>query len=75
MDKRTVREAKRLARQRHTSVSAMFCRFVEELEREDEWIKTLSPNTRKALGLAAAMPDRPYRELMEEALAEKHGMP
>lgn len=35
----------------------------------------LPPVTRSALGMLKGAPDRPYKELLEEAIIEKHGSP
>ena len=36
---------------------------------------SLPPITRSALGLLKGVPDRPYKELVADALLEKYGLP
>jgi len=68
-----VNEAKELARARHTSVSAMFARFVVAARPErDEAALPLGPLTERAVGLVRLPDDRPDHELLTEALAEKY---
>lgn len=74
-EKEVVRKARMLARRRRTSVSAMFSRLVllmasREGRRPEE---RLGPVTRKALGMASLPPGKSDRELLEEALMERHG--
>ncbi|MCX7046380.1 MAG: DUF6364 family protein [Candidatus Sumerlaeota bacterium] len=69
-----VSKAKRLARERRTSVSAMFAQYVKSITEHQNWERELTPRTRQALGLVKKAPNKPYRQLMEEALSEKYGM-
>lgn len=77
-DAAVIRKAKRLAREKKTSVSALFATYIEHLDEAggdpfDE--EQLHPSARRALGLAKLPDDnRPYREIMEEALLEKYGL-
>ena len=78
-DKTVIERAKRLAEERGTSVSAMFSQFVETMsagtdspQADDE--RKLPPITRKALGLVKLPSDKPYRQLIEEAIAERYGL-
>jgi hypothetical protein len=56
----------------NTTVEEMVQRFLkvvaQPFRRED-----LPPITRSALGLFKGLPDRPYKELLEEALLERYG--
>lgn len=70
----TVKKAKLIARERGISVSKMFAQYVAGLESEQEFRKTLTPSTRKALGLVQLPPGKTDRELLEEALMEKYGL-
>lgn len=74
MEAETIEEAKRLAQQRGTSVSAMFSRLVETMARPPDHHKELGPITRRATGLVNLPSDKTDRELLEEALAEKYGL-
>ena len=72
-DPQLVADAKHLAKARHTSVSALFARFVTALKQsqQSEPIK-LGPVTRRATGLVHVPPKAAYRQLVEDALAEKY---
>ena len=72
-----VAKAKKLARKNKTSVSAMFLNYINALARQEQGVDAildeLSPNTRRALGLAAHAPKgKPYRDTLAEALMEKY---
>ncbi len=71
-----IKEAKRLAAENHTSVSAMFARWVRAVSgrRKQGRRERLGPLTRKALGLGKLPSDESDRELLEEALADKYGV-
>lgn len=73
-DKALVAEAKKLASREGTSLSSMFSRFLDSLLAGSR--KTLRPGplTRKATGLVKLPAGKTDRELLEEALAGKHGM-
>jgi hypothetical protein len=36
--------------------------------------ESLPPVTRSALGMLKGLPDRPYKQLIEEAIIERHGV-
>jgi hypothetical protein len=71
-----IRAAERVAARNHTDLPAMFRRYLIALASSDETIdeSLLPPITRSALGLMAVVPDRPYKELLSEILAEKYGL-
>ena len=73
-DEEVIRQAKRLAAENHTSVSAMFSRWVRTMARQKKEgpREKLGPLTRKALGLVKLPEDKSDRELLEEALAEQY---
>lgn len=74
-DKDVIEKAKHLAQQRGTSVSAMFSQFVQSMASTDQGPAPrdrLGPITRKAMGLVKLPPDKPYRELIEEAIVERY---
>lgn len=77
-DREVIDKAKRLAAERGTSVSAMFSDYVtREAERAGKPPRELGPITRQALGLAKLRPEdqhKSYRQLRDEALAEKYGI-
>lgn len=72
-DKDVIKKAKHLAQERGTSVSAMFSQFVKSMASTDQGPRErLGPITRKAMGLVKLPPDKPYRELIEEAIIERY---
>lgn len=71
-DPELVAEAKRLARETGTSLSAMFGRWVRAALQERATPGPAGPLTSRALGLVRVPEDRSDRELVEEALAEKY---
>ncbi len=73
-DKDVIEKAKKIARDRGTSVSAMFSQFVESVSGgTDSGTRKLGPMTRSAIGLARLPADKTDRELIEDALAERYG--
>jgi hypothetical protein len=71
-DSELIREAKRLARERGTSLSAMFDRFVRSVVLHENSTEAPGPLTAQALGLVQLPENRTDGELLEVALAEKH---
>lgn len=70
-----ISEAKRLAVERNTSVSALFARLVATLGRtRPAQSPTLAPLTRQATGLIRLPPGRKAKETLAVALAEKYGL-
>jgi len=66
-------DAKRWASSRRTSVSGMFARFlrsIEQIERDPS--APIAPLTRQATGLLNFPMNRSDRELVEDALSDKH---
>jgi hypothetical protein len=73
-EKQLLEKAKRMAAARNTTVSAMFTRFLRALAEIDAApAKRLGPITRRAAGLVKLPDDRSVKDLVAEALAEKHG--
>lgn len=73
-DDRVIRLAKRLARREGTSVSAMFARLIEQMDRiERSGAGELAPLTREALGLARSRSSKSDRDLITDALLERYG--
>jgi hypothetical protein len=72
MDEEVIEQAKRVAAEQGTSVSAMFSNIVRVMAiRKGEKIE-IGPLTRRATGLAKLPPGKTDRELLVEALIEKH---
>jgi len=73
-DARLIRRAKQFARKRNTSVSAMFARYIENLTRDrSKDLKAIGPLTRRASGMIRLPKGMSDRQMLEEALAAKHG--
>jgi hypothetical protein len=74
VDPALIRVAKRLAAERGTSVSAMFARLLTAMQTaRTADASALAPLTRKVSGLVSLPEGRSDRELLEDALAERHG--
>ena len=74
-DRELVKQAKRWAAARNTSLSAAVSRFLAELVRTDEPQRgRLAPLTRRAATLIKTTNTRPYKELLTEALMDKYGI-
>ncbi|HEV8604249.1 MAG TPA: DUF6364 family protein [Tepidisphaeraceae bacterium] len=69
-DTKVVKRAKQWAAKQHTSLSATVGRFLRALTAQQK-VGELPPITRRLSGIAK-IPDRPLRELMEEALEQKY---
>jgi hypothetical protein len=70
-----LRRAERVAAARNTTVPSMLATALAAIGELDFDPGTLSPLTRQALGIAPGVPDRPYKELLTEALMDKYGQP
>lgn len=75
-DEELVRRAERVAARQQTDLQSLIARYLSVLAATDEPIdeSKLAPITRSALGLLKGLPDKPYKELLTEALVEKYGM-
>jgi hypothetical protein len=73
MDEAVVAKAKRIARANRTSVSAMVTQFVVSLGDGSRRHIRLGPLTRKASGLVRLPAGKDYKELIEEAICDRHG--
>jgi hypothetical protein len=71
-DQRLVRQAKRVAARRKTSVSAMVGRFLTAVARPAEKGPHLPPLTRRASGMIKRPRRGHVADLMAEALAHKY---
>lgn len=75
-DAAVITMAKRLAAERNTSVSALFSRLVVSMQAEQNADSNdLGLLTRRASGLVTLPAGRSDRELLAEALIDKHGLP
>ncbi len=73
MDEDTIEQAKSLAAEQGTSVSAMFSRLVRAMRQKPGQGFEVGPVTRRATGLVSLPSDKTDRELTEEALLDEHG--
>jgi len=72
MDEEVIAQAKRLAAQSGTSVSAMFSRLVRSMAARPLVKMPIGPITRRATGLVKLPPRTTDRRLLEEALEQKY---
>jgi hypothetical protein len=73
-DPQVIRQARRLARKNHTSISAMFSRYVRAMTVwDDPKPLSLGPVGRQLKGIVKLPEGKTYRQLIEEALEEKYG--
>jgi len=73
-DKELIQQAKKLAAENGTSVSAMFCRMLRAMVRARGAQEPASPLTRKATGLVRLPSAAGDERLVEDALAGKYGV-
>jgi len=73
-DPEVISEAHRLAKSQGTSVSAMFSRFVQLLSQRDRERPRIGRLTRRATGIIQLPEGQSERDVLEDALAEKHGL-
>ena len=74
MDEETIEQAKRIAAEQGTSVSAMFSRLVRAMALRKGKKIEIGPITRRATGLAKLPAGKTDKELLEEALIDKYGL-
>jgi len=73
-DKDLIRQAKKLAAENGTSVSAMFAGLLRTMIRAHGAQEPTGPLTRKATGLIHLSSSKDDERLVEDALATKYGM-
>ncbi len=73
-DPDVIEEARELAEQTGTSVSSMFERFIRVLAVQRRSTRPLGPLTRKASGMIALPKGKSDRQILEDALLDKHGI-
>jgi DNA-binding NarL/FixJ family response regulator len=73
-DPDVIAEAHRLAQSRGTSVSAMFSRFVKLLSQRDREHPPIGRLTKRATGIIRLPEGHSERDVLQDALAEKHGL-
>lgn len=75
IEKQTVKDIKRLAKDEGTSVSAMFERFARSVTQKRRKSGELGPATRKASGMLKLPRGKSDRQVLEEALMERFELP
>ena len=73
-DKELIKQAKKLAAENGTSVSAMFSRLIVAMTRARGSQEAMGPLTRKATGLVRLSSASGDERLLEDALAAKYGV-
>lgn len=74
VDPNVIAEARELAEKTGTSVSSMFERLVRLLAAERRTVRPIGPLARKASGLITLPKGKTERQVLEDALLEKHGL-
>jgi hypothetical protein len=73
-EKDVVEKAKLLALEQRTSVSALFSRFVRSTAADKPGLRGVGRLTRKATGIITLPSGKTDRQILEEALLDKHGL-
>jgi Family of unknown function (DUF6364) len=73
-DPEVIAQAKRIADESGTSVSALFERFIRLLSRRRNRQRRLPPIARELSGIVSLPRGKDERDLLAEALMEKYGM-
>lgn len=71
-EKEVVKEARKIAEEKNTSISALFARYIKGLSDSRSPEGNLGPVTNKASGLISLPGDESAQELLEEALRDKY---
>ena len=74
MDEEVIAEAKRLAAESNSSVSAMFTRLVRAMAARRRHGPEISPAVRSISGIVSLPEGKTDKELIADALAEKYGI-
>ncbi len=73
-DRNLIKEAKKLAAEEGTSVSALFSRLLRAMTHARASQDVVAPLTLKATGIIHLPGSDSYERLLEDALLHKHGM-
>ncbi len=73
-DPDVIKQAHKLAKESGTSLSSMFERFVRLLARRGKSRGRPGPLTRKASGMVSLPKGKEARQVLEDALLDKHGL-
>lgn len=74
MDEEVIADAKRLAAERGTSVSAMFSGLVRAMAHEKHEELEIGPKTRSLTGIISLPDGKTWHDVVAEALMEKYGI-
>ena len=74
MDDEIIEQAKRLAAESGTSVSAMFSRLVRAMAHKTGSKIQIGPKTRSLTGIVSLPKGKTARDVLTEALMKKHGV-
>ncbi len=74
MDEEVIEQAKKIAAEQGTSVSAMFSRLVRAMAHKPGREIEIGPITRKLTGIISLPEGKTDRELITEALMDKYGL-
>lgn len=72
-DEDLVRRLERLAARQHTTVQLLVTGLLEGAVQAGVDAQDLPPITRSALGMFSGLPNRPYKQLLTDALVGKYG--
>lgn len=72
-DSKTIAQAKRLAAQNHTSVSAMFTRLIRAMTQKPKTDDDIGPLTRELTGIIKLPKGKTDRDVLTDVLMEKYG--
>ncbi len=73
-DGEVIKQAKRIAAKNHTSVSAMFSRFVRTMAQKDRPPVQTGRIARKASGIIKMPKGKSERDILAESLMDKYGL-
>jgi hypothetical protein len=77
-DAAIIAKARRIAKRRKTSISAMVANFIASLDDSEPPMPDLPPITRRVLEMGAALPATPkdwdYRDELTDGMEEKYGV-
>jgi hypothetical protein len=74
VDEDVIREAKRIAAEQNTSVSAMFSRFVQAMAHDAASGTKLGPLTRRLTGVARLPEGASAQDVLNDALLDREGL-
>ncbi len=69
-----ISSAERLAKERHTSISAMFVNYIRSLETSSTFPETFGPITQSLTGIIHLPDGFDEKEFITQCLAEKYGI-